>query len=128
MEGLNCGKRTGRKWIFLLPGEGSLLALGEALARLKVASDETRGAWVLIEYSLPPRFAGPEIHRHDHTLEGLYVLSGTLTVQLEAEVATAPAGSFILIPPGTSHKFANQEPVPASFLSISSPGVPEEST
>ena len=55
-------------------------------------------------------------------MEAFYVLSGTLTLQLEERVVKSPAGSFALIPPGTVHTFSNQEDVPVTFLTLLSPG------
>lgn len=94
---------------------------GEVIS-FKATSEDTAGAWALLEFNVPPHFAGPPLHWHKKEVEGFYILSGTITLQLEGRVVKAPAGSFALVPPGAVHTFSNQEDVPATFLSVLSPG------
>jgi mannose-6-phosphate isomerase-like protein (cupin superfamily) len=55
-----------------------------------------------------------------------YVLDGTLTVQVEDELLEAPPGSFLCVPPGTRHTFANRCDDPVRFLNFNTPGGFEE--
>jgi quercetin dioxygenase-like cupin family protein len=105
-----------------MPDEGTRITMRGAAITLKAVSDDTGGAWSLMEYTAPPHFAGPPPHWHNETLEGFYILSGTVTFQVDAQTIIAPAGSFVLVPPGVIHTFANQEDVPATFLTVVSPG------
>jgi mannose-6-phosphate isomerase-like protein (cupin superfamily) len=108
--------------IVYLPNEGKSVSARGIFLTFKAVSADTGGAWALLEYTMPPYFRGPDAHWHKRTLEGFYILSGTVTIQLETDSIKAPAGSFILVPPGTIHKFSNEEAVPATFLVFVSPG------
>ena len=105
-----------------LPGEGKSVTVAGEVITFKAVSQDTQGAFALIEFNVPPRFAGPPLHLHKEEIEGFYILSGTITLQIEERIVKAPAGSFALVPPGVVHTFSNQEDVPATFLSLLSPG------
>lgn len=105
-----------------MPGEGKSVSVAGEVISFKATSEDTAGAWALLEFNVPPHFAGPPLHWHKKEVEGFYILSGTITLQLEGRVVKAPAGSFALVPPGAVHTFSNQEDVPATFLSVLSPG------
>lgn len=49
------------------------------------------------------------------------MLEGTLTFTLEDRTIEAGPGSFVLVPPGTVHTFANTGDKPARFLGLVSP-------
>ena len=53
--------------------------------------------------------------------EGFYVVEGEFQIQVGIEQIRARAGSFLLIPRGTVHTFANPLPTPSKFLLIASP-------
>ena len=55
-----------------------------------------------------------------------YVLEGELTFDLGGEQRTLGPGSFVLVPPGVVHTFANPGPAPARFLSIYQPAGNEQ--
>ena len=109
-----------------LPGEGKTITVAGENITFKAVSEDTKGSWTLMEFVVPPHFSGPPPHWHQKETEGFYVLSGTLTVQIEARTMSAPSGSFALIPPGVIHTFANHADEPVAFLSILSPGGFEE--
>lgn len=104
-----------------MPGEGKSVSTRGVSITFKAVSADTNGAWTLVECTAPPHFSGSHSHRHEQMLAGFYVLSGTLTIQLEERLVKAPAGSFLLVPPGVAHKFSNEEVVPATFLIFISP-------
>lgn len=106
----------------LLPNEGRSFAVAGEEITFKAVSADTGGAWTMMEFKVPPHFAGPPPHRHEKELEAFYVLSGTLTIQLEERSVKSPPGSFALIPPGTVHTFSNEEDDTTTFLSLMSPG------
>ncbi len=112
--------------LLLTPGAGPTLSfLGVNLA-FKVSSADTNGAWALLEYVAPPKFAGPPLHWHKVTNEAFYVLEGTVTFRKDAEVFKGEPGAMVYIPTGTLHTFSNQEDRPARFLTFLSPGGFEE--
>lgn len=110
----------------LKPGAGPTLSfLGVELA-YKVSSADTAGAWALLEYLAPPRFAGPPLHWHNITTEAFYVLEGTVTFRMGEEVFKGKPGAMVFIPTTVLHTFSNQENEPARFLTFLSPGRFEE--
>jgi quercetin dioxygenase-like cupin family protein len=119
MEALEKKIQTGYVY---LPGEGQAVSVAGEVITFKAVSEDTNGAFALLEFNVPPRFAGPPLHWHKKETEGFYILSGTITLQIEERVVKAPAGSFALVPPGVVHTFSNQEDVPVTFLSLLSPG------
>jgi mannose-6-phosphate isomerase-like protein (cupin superfamily) len=61
------------------------------------------------------------VHVHDQLDHAIYVLEGTVVFTLEQRQLTAPAGSFILIPHGTAHTFANPSDTVARFVEVDAP-------
>ena len=61
-------------------------------------------------------------HRHRHEDEALYGLEGALAVRVGDRVHTVGPGTYVLMPRGIVHTFANPGPVPAKVLVVSSPG------
>ncbi|MCB0175953.1 MAG: cupin domain-containing protein [Anaerolineae bacterium] len=108
--------------IVYLPGEGKSVTVAGEVVTFKAVSADTNGAWTLLEFHVPPHFAGPPLHWHGQEIEAFYILSGTVTMQFEERAIKAPAGAFALVPPGVVHTFSNQEDVPATFLTFLSPG------
>jgi len=93
-----------REAIILRPGEGRLIALGGFLVTVKATSDDTGGAFSLLEADEPPNF-GPPLHIHHDAAEAFYVLKGEYIIFLGADEIACPAGSFIFIPAGVTHGF-----------------------
>lgn len=103
------------------PGAGRSITIANLEITLKVTGAETAGAWALLEYRVPPHFVGFPLHWHKRYSESFYILSGTVTLQMEERICHAPPGSFVMVMPGMVHRFANQEEVPAMFLSLIAP-------
>jgi mannose-6-phosphate isomerase-like protein (cupin superfamily) len=106
--------------ILLLPGEGHRIRFHDMEMIYKASGEEADGAWTLVEHLFPPRFRAPELHRHEDARVFFYILSGTMTFQVEAQTLQAPAGSVVLVPPGVLHTFSNPEPVAAMCLMLTS--------
>lgn len=88
----------------LQPGEGRSIDLGNFQMTVKATSEETAGAFSLLEAEEPPDF-GPPLHIHRDAAEAFYVLSGEYKIFLEEEEIACPEGSFIFIPAGMQHGF-----------------------
>jgi quercetin dioxygenase-like cupin family protein len=86
-----------------------------------VLSEETNGAWSLVELREMPGYH-TNLHRHNHTDEAFYVLDGVLTVNINGGISDYPAGSYVLIPRGTPHAQGNRGTVPARILLTMTPG------
>jgi mannose-6-phosphate isomerase-like protein (cupin superfamily) len=103
-------------------GEGDLLTFVGISTRIKVRSEETNGAWTLIESTVEPHFKGFKLHVHQRMTETFYILAGTLTVRYGNEEMQAKAGSMIMVPPGVWHTYSNQSDERARYLLFMSPG------
>jgi mannose-6-phosphate isomerase-like protein (cupin superfamily) len=86
---------------------GEVIQLG--LVQMRVLEDgRTTGHRLGVgEITLPPRTGGPPQHRHAQHDEGFYVVSGTAQFTVGETTYDAPAGTFVMIPPGAPHTFAN---------------------
>src|SRR5438270_237969 len=84
-------------------------------AKFIVASEDTNGAWSLVELTEMPGYH-TNLHRHNHTSEAFYVLEGVLTVKINDTISDYPAGSYVLIPPGTVHAQGNRGKIPVRVL------------
>ena len=61
-------------------------------------------------------------HRHNRHQENVCVLEGELSWRLGDRTVIAPAGSFLVIPRGVVHGFANERSEPARMFVLTSPG------
>ena len=100
---------------------GPIPRLGVTINVLVRAGD-TDGAWSLLDYAMPPRFAGPPAHRHAHTTETFYCVRGEARLTLDGRSVRLRAGEAAVVPPGVSHAFANDGDEPATMLIHLTPG------
>ncbi len=108
--------------VVLLPGEGEHIEAGTSTAVMKATAEMTGGAFSMSEATIPAGMHGPPPHAHRETTDAFYVLEGILHVTVGDREIDAPAGSFIVVPPGVMHTFANTSEVPVRFLNINTPG------
>ncbi len=108
--------------VVLLPGQGERIEAGASIAVMKATAETTGGAFSMSEGTFPPGMKGPPPHAHHSTTDTFYVLEGTLHVTAGEREIDAPAGSYILVPPGVVHTFANTSDEPVRFLNINAPG------
>jgi quercetin dioxygenase-like cupin family protein len=109
------------KIIALRTGEPISLPYDAGTLRMLASSDDTHGAWSLVELTEIPGYK-TNLHRHNHTDEAFYVLEGVLTVRLNDKTSEYPAGSYVLIPRGTPHAQGNRGKVPVKLLLTMTPG------
>ncbi len=113
---------TQAKSIVLGPGEGKTVSAMSNEVTFKAVSEETGGAYALIEYKAAPKFAGnPRSIQRDRET-ALYVLEGEITAQVGDQIIKASAGAFIQVPRGTVFAFSNPGSKPAWFLTLYAPG------
>ncbi len=103
------------------PGGGRVYAMGRMRAIFKADGAETANLYSVSEWRLEPRTRGPLVHQHDED-HVYYVIEGVLSVSLNDQWSEAPAGSYILIPGGTPHDFANRGAEPTAFITFNSDG------
>ncbi len=110
------------KPIVLRPGDGETMLLGNAgSTSFKAEGKDTGFRLSITENSLAPGFPGPKPHRHRETFDIFYVLEGTVVFRLGDDRLDAPAGSFVLVPPGIVHTFATPSETSARMLNIQAP-------
>ena len=92
----------------------------------KADSNDTAGLLGVFEDTLQPWQPGPPLHLHPVWDEAFYVLEGTLMVRIGDEQREVASGSFVWIPRGTPHAFANASGTPTRLLGLATPGGVEE--
>ena len=101
--------------VIVWPGEGHRVGNVEFLAR---TTDTPRFNFGIIE--MAPGH-GMDQHVHEEEDDSFYILEGEMTFLFGEEKALAPPGTFLLVPPGTSHGFENEGRAPARMLNIHAP-------
>ena len=89
-------------------------------AHVLLHGDETGAVVSATEIVVPPRSAGPPLHRHDFD-EAFYVLDGELTFQIDGVLTTGTPGALRFAPRNVVHALANHGEVPARYLLICTP-------
>jgi mannose-6-phosphate isomerase-like protein (cupin superfamily) len=114
-----------RRPVILGPGEGRQYPMGRISAVFKAGGEETDKAYAISEWWLEPHTKGPGPHSHPDD-DVFYVLEGTMSVLVGDDWVDASAGSFVLIPGGTTHDFENRSSQRAGMLDFATPGDFEE--
>ena len=111
---------NGQRGVHVPPGEGeSLWVVGDTYT-FKGVTENTGGALLLFEASIPPQ-GGPPPHVHHQEDEAYYVLEGTIEVMEGDRIFLAGVGSFVFLPRGTPHKFKNVGTETARMLLMTTP-------
>jgi mannose-6-phosphate isomerase-like protein (cupin superfamily) len=106
--------------IFLQPDEGKVLdVLGEILT-IKVAGEQTDGAYTIIQEVSPPS-GGPPLHLHHREDEAFYVLEGEYEIQCGDGRINAMPGMFVFAPRKIPHTFRNVSAGHAKVLAVVTP-------
>ena len=102
----------------MVPGAGRRVGNVEFLA---LTDDTARFNLSII--TMAPGREGPSMHLHEGEDDAFYGLDGELTFVLEDErqEVAAPAGTFVLVPPGVLHTFVNRTDTPVRILNIHAP-------
>lgn len=85
-------------------GEGTQINFRGTTMTLKAVSEQTDGAYSLIEMLHPPD-VGPALHTHPRGAEAFYVLDGSYRIRSGDQVYTATSGDFVFIPKGLPHSY-----------------------
>jgi mannose-6-phosphate isomerase-like protein (cupin superfamily) len=110
-----------RQPVVLGPGEGRAYEMGPLSAVFKADGAESGARYSISEWWLDPHTKGPGTHQHPED-DVFYVLQGVMHVRVDGNWVEAPAGSFVLVPGGTSHDFENRGDERAGMLNVSAPG------
>jgi quercetin dioxygenase-like cupin family protein len=103
------------------PGHGERHAVGPSEVVIKATGEETDGSFFLAETLIAPGFPGPPLHRHRTLHDMFYVLEGSLTVRVERDTHEIGPGTFVCVPPGVAHTFANRSDERVRFLNFNTP-------
>jgi len=88
---------------------------------VKEAGERTAGQLVIVEMVVPPGAGSPPANIHRQGPESWYVLDGELEMRAGNEQGRYGPGSFLMVPAGTPHRFANAGSVPVRFLLTMTP-------
>ena len=89
------------------PGEGHAVAVGPLEQIVFKATGSTTGdAFEFFELRVQPG-GGPPDHMHRDHDEAYYLCAGSLRFRLGDQLFTATAGTYVFVPQGTAHAFAN---------------------
>jgi quercetin 2,3-dioxygenase len=92
---------------------------------LKVGAADSGGLLSVYEGTLSPHEPGPPLHVEDAS-ECMFVIEGSLTVQLDNEIHELSSGGFVWIPRDTPHTWVNSSAGTTRLLGVSVPGGEEE--
>jgi mannose-6-phosphate isomerase-like protein (cupin superfamily) len=105
------------KAIVVRPGEGRRVGNIEFLAR-----SEDTPRFNLGVITIQPHREGPEMHAHADEDDSFYILEGDLTFLLEGSYSVvAGPGTFVLVPPGVRHTFANRGDDVVRLINVHAP-------
>jgi quercetin dioxygenase-like cupin family protein len=88
------------------PGDGKVVGVLRDQSTFKVLSEETNGAYAILEQKIPPGH-GPPLHVHRHETEIFYILEGDFEVTIDGKKVPAPAGAMVVGPRDIPHTFRN---------------------
>ncbi|MER7972188.1 cupin domain-containing protein [Streptomyces sp. NPDC096080] len=103
------------------PGDGELIVSGPSRIRILEDGSSTEHRLGMAEITIPPHTPGPPQHRHAQHDEGFYVLSGSVRFTVGEDDHDAPAGTWVMVPPGAPHTFANVGDTTAVMLNTFTP-------
>ncbi len=111
-------------YLIVPPGGGEQLTVrGGSTLAFKAVAASTGGAFSLHERQVPPGGRRPPAHVHPDRTEAFWVLDGEAEFELDGELATAVAGSFVLVPGGVAHTFGATAAAPAHLLVLHAPAL-----
>ena len=108
--------------IILAPGAGRTYEIGPMRGTFKADGAETGDRYCVSEWSVEPGHDGPGAHSHEDNEELFLVTEGTMAFLVGDEWVDAPAGTFIRVPAGVTHDFANRTDAPATAFNVFIPG------
>ena len=109
-----------REGPFVLQPRGS--RRHDAMLPFKLLAHDSGGALSVCEFTLGAWESGPVLHSHAEVDEAFFVVRGLLEAQLGDERVQADEGSFLWVPHGTAHTFANASGRPLHVLALAAPG------
>ena len=110
-----------RKPVVHRPGTGQPISLRGSTLNF-VTDDENSGEKLTtLIYEGAADVQGPPPHYHKETAEVIYMLEGTISVEMAGRQMVADPGSFVYIPPNVVHSWSNSGGEPVKFLGFGLP-------
>lgn len=106
--------------------EGGGELFGGSANRVRFLAQSPDHPIAATDSTVPPGFPGPVRHRHARMTDIFYVLEGEMEFDLDGDRRRFGPGSFVLVPPGVVHTFANPGASPARFLNMYLPAGNEQ--
>jgi quercetin dioxygenase-like cupin family protein len=103
------------------PGSGKVVGVLRSQSTFKVLSEQTGGAYAILEQRIPAGH-GPPLHVHRHETEIFYILEGQFELTVGGEKIPAPAGAIAVCPRNIPHTFRNVGPTTGKLLLTVIPG------
>lgn len=103
------------------PGEGRVVGVLGDQSTFKVLSEQTGGAYAILEQKIPAGH-GPPLHVHRHETEIFYILEGQFEITIGDQKVAAPAGTMCVGPRDIRHTFRNVGPHDGRLLLTVIPG------
>ena len=91
-----------KRYSVVPPGGGKGYGWSRDNTFVKVSSEDTGGAFALMEDNLKLGFA-LGLHLHRQHAETFYILDGEVDFHIDGDWMTAPSGTTVHIPPGIAH-------------------------
>lgn len=105
--------------VILEPGAGETLSLRGNKVRLLSTAATSVGASTFEFLALPGWDTGS--HLHSSIEEQFYVIDGEVELRAGDHLITGRPGTFVSVPTGTPHAFANRSEEPARLLLVATP-------
>ncbi len=113
-------------FVIVPPGGGEQLTVrGGSTLLFKAVAATTGGAFSLHERHVPAGGRRPPAHVHPDRTEAFWVLDGEAEFELDGELVSASAGSFVLVPGGVAHTFGAPQRTAAHVLVWHAPALDE---
>ena len=100
---------------------GEVVLPGPVQVRIVEDGSGTAHRLAVAVLNVPPGTDGPPPHWHQQHDETFYVVAGTARFTVGADQREAPAGTFVSVPIGAEHTFANAGDEPAIILNTFTP-------
>jgi quercetin dioxygenase-like cupin family protein len=107
----------------ITPGGGEQLAVRGSSLLFKAVAANTGGAFSLHERKILAGGRRPPAHVHPDRVEAFWVLDGEAEFELDGEITTGTAGSFVLVPGGVAHTFGATATAAAHVLVLHAPAL-----
>ena len=104
------------------PQGGEVVLPGPVEVRMVEDGSGTAHRLAVAVLTVPPHTDGPPPHWHQKHDETFYVITGSARFTVGDTQHDAPAGTFVSVPIGAEHTFANPGDEPAIILNTFTPG------